>query len=209
MKKILFLGVLLLVPLIASAQSKEESKAKEPATKLEAFLAKKGRLIIKDSHDLGKISGKYGTEISFTALVIYEPGQESQKTRGLQIKVTEGERYERSNISFLDFEEIESLSKAIEYMVGLSTKWEGIKKEYSEVLFLTKGYFKIGFYQQLTKSEKPQTWNLKPPEIIQSSEQVAFANSGYIGETHSYFSMKDLSSVKDLADIGLKWLSEQ
>ena len=193
MKKFLItvLCVLVLVPLVASAQVKKEDKAKEPATKLEAFLAKKGRLIIKEFYDLGEVAGRYGSKIEFTALVIYEPGQESQRVRGLKIEVTEGGRYERSNTSFLDLEEIESLSKAIEYMVGLSAKWAGINKEYTEVIFSTKGDFDIGFWQKGT-------------------EQRAFSSSGYIGKATCYFSsMQDLSSVKAIADKGLKLLNEK
>ena len=136
MKKLLIvvLCILVLVPLITSAEVKKEDKAKEPATKLEAFLAKKGKLIIKEFYDPGEVAGRYGSKIEFTALVIYEPGQETQRVRGLKIEVTEGGRYERSNTSFLDLEEIESLSKAIEYMVDLSARWKDINKEYTEVV---------------------------------------------------------------------------
>ena len=185
------LCVLVLVPLIVSAQVKKEDKAKEPATKLEAFLAKKGKLIIKEFYDLGQMPGRYGSKVKFTALVIYEPGQESQRVRGLKIEVSEGGRYERSNTSFLDLEEIESLSKGIEYMIGLSAKWKGINKEYTEVVFSTKGDFNIGFYQK-------------------GAEQGAFSSSGYIGKvTCFFFSVQDLSSVKAIADRGLKLLSEK
>lgn len=193
MKKILvpILCVLILVPLIASAQVKEEGKAKEPATKLEAFLAKKGRLVVKNFYELGEMIGMYGSKIEFAALVIYEPGQESQRIRGLKIEVTEGGRYERSDTSFLDLEEIESLSKAIEYMVSLSEKWKSIAKEYTEVVFSTRGDFEIGFYQDGT-------------------EQKAFSSSGYIGKARCPLSsMQDLSSVKAIADKGLKLLSEK
>ena len=193
MKKFLIvvLCALVLLPLIASTQVKKEDEAKEPATKLEAFLAKKGKLIVKDFYKLGEVAGRYGSKIEFSALVIYEPGQESQRIRGLKIEVTEGGRYERSNTSFFDLEEIESLSKVLEYMGGLSAKWEDIKKEYTEVVFSTKGDFKIGFYQT-------------------GSEQAAFSSSGYIGKASCFFSsMQDLSSVKTIADKGLKLLSEK
>ena len=80
MKKFLIvvLCAFVLLPLIASAQVKKEGEAKEPATKLEAFLAKKGKLIVKDFYKLEEVAGRYGSKIEFEALVIYEPGQESQ-----------------------------------------------------------------------------------------------------------------------------------
>lgn len=192
MKKFLIvvLCTLVFLPLIASAQVKKEGETKEPATKLEEFLAKKGKLIIKDSYALGEVAGRYGS-IEFNALVIYEPGLESQRIRGLKIEVTEEGRYERSNTSFLDLDEIESLSKALEYMTGLSAKWKSTNKEYTEVVFSTKGDFGIGFYQK-------------------GIEQTAFSSSGYIGKASCFFSsMEDLSSVKAIADKGLKLLSEK
>ncbi|HOV46089.1 MAG TPA: hypothetical protein PK044_03595 [Exilispira sp.] len=193
MKKflIIVLCALVLLPMIASAQGENEGEPKEPPTKLEAFLAKKGNLIVKDFYKLGEVAGRYGSKIEFSALVIYEPGQESQRIRGLKIDITEGGKYERSNTSFLDLEEIESLSKALEYMGDLSAKWQNIKKEYTEVVFSTKDDFNIGFYQI-------------------GSEQVSFSTIGYIGKaTCFFFSMQDLNSVKTIADKGLKLLNEK
>jgi len=193
MRKILVvvLCAIILMPSITSAQVKKEGKARGPATKLEAFISKKGKLIVKDFYELGEIAGSYGSKIELKALIIYEPGRESQKIRGLKIDVSGGGRYEHSNTSFLDLEEIKSLSKAIEYMVGLSAKWAGINKEYTEVIFSTKGDFDIGFWQKGT-------------------EQRAFSSSGYIGKATCYFSsMQDLSSVKAIADKGLKLLNEK
>ncbi|MBP8991441.1 MAG: hypothetical protein KBG82_05630 [Spirochaetes bacterium] len=193
MKKflIIVLCALVLLPMIVSAQGENEGEPKEPPTKLEAFLAKKGNLIVKDFYKLGEVAGRYGSKIEFSALVIYEPGQESQRIRGLKIDITEGGKYERSNTSFLDLEEIESLSKALEYMGDLSAKWQNIKKEYTEVVFSTKDDFNIGFYQI-------------------GSEQVSFSTIGYIGKaTCFFFSMQDLNSVKTIADKGLKLLNEK
>ncbi|HPO60581.1 MAG TPA: hypothetical protein PLN45_03435, partial [Exilispira sp.] len=75
MKKflIIVLCALVLLPMIASAQGENEGETKEPPTKLEAFLAKKGNLIVKDFYKLGEVAGRYGSKIEFSALVIYEP----------------------------------------------------------------------------------------------------------------------------------------
>jgi hypothetical protein len=193
MKKILFivLCAVVLISLIASGQTKEEGKTKEPVTKLEAFLAKKGKLIVKDSYDLGEVAGRYGQKIILQSMIIFEPGLESQRIRGLRIEINEGGQYERSNTSFLDLDEIDSLSKALEYMVSLSTKWKDENMEYKEVIFSTKDDFKIGFYQAGIK-------------------QAAFSSSGYIGKTDCFFSsIQDLSSLKSMIDKGLKLLSEK
>lgn len=155
MNKKLFISLLLccfvIMPIVLSASAQVMEKEKEPATKLEAFLATKGKLIIKEFYELGKVNGKYGSKIEFTALVIYEPGEENKRVRGLRIQVTEAGRYKKEDTSFLDPEEIESLSKALDYMVDLSGKWNDIKKKYVEVVFSTKGDFNIGFYQEEAK----------------------------------------------------------
>lgn len=186
MKKCLFVVIcgFVLVPFTASAQVREGAKVEEPATKLEAFLAKKGKLIIKDVYELGEVAGSYGSKIEFDVLVIYEPGQESQRVRGVKIKVSGGGKYERSDTSFLDFEEVESLSRAIEYMVDLLSKWEGVNKGYTEVIFSTKGDFQIGFFQQGTKRR-------------------TFASSGRIGKATCFFPLEGLSSIKSIVNRGL------
>lgn len=193
MKKILIttLFAIVLVPPIALAEIKKESKTKEASTKMEAFLSKKGKLIVKNTYMLGEVSGRYGAKIKFDAMVLFEPGHENQKIRGIKIEVFSGDKYEQSDISFLDLEEIESLSDAIKYMSDLLIKWEGIDKEYTEVIFSTKDDFKTGFYQQGTDS-------------------VVFASSGYMGKASCYFVLPaDLKSLKTLIDKGLKLLRDK
>jgi hypothetical protein len=188
------LGVLLglaIVPLgVGWGQVKEEPKTKEPSTHLEAFLAKKGKLVIKDFHELGVIKGKFGARISFDAVMLYEPGMEKESVKGLRVEVKEAGRLERENTSFLDIDEVESLSKAMDYVAGLSAKWKSGGKEYSEAVFSTKGDFQIGFYQK-------------------GEEAGAFASSGYVGKTDCFLSLDDLGSVKEIAEKGLQWLRAQ
>jgi hypothetical protein len=181
------------LPVVASAQVKQRSepKPKEPATKLEEFAGRKGRLIVKDSSEIGEIAGLYRAKIAFRALVVYEPGQEAQRSRGLVIKVTEEGEYPSSSTSFLDLEEIASLSKAIDYMTELSTKWKDVHREYTEVVFSTKDDFRIGFWKKGTETE-------------------AFSSSGYIGKVTCFLrTMQDLGSVKTLVDKGLQLLNEK
>jgi len=183
------LAVLFLVPVVSFAQVKEEEKAKEPPTKLEAFLAKKGTLIVKDFYELGELRGL--GKMEFNALIIYEPGMENEKIRGMHVEITEEGRYGKSNTSFLDLEEVESLSKAIAYMADLAEKWKGINREaYTEVKYVTKGDFNVGFYQK-------------------GSERRAFASSGYIGKASFIMKVEDFISMKGIIDKGLSVLKEK
>lgn len=161
----------------------EPSEKTEPATKLERFFSKKGHLYVKEFYDAGRVSGQYGTNISVKSLVVYDPGKETEKIRGLKIEVYEGGRLEKSNSSFLDIDEVESLSKALEYMINLVDKFKTSNREYTEVIFSTKGEFKVGFYQK-------------------GSSFSAFASSGYIREATSFLPVESLTELKGVIDKG-------
>lgn len=111
---------LLAFPSVIFSQIKAEESPKAPATKLEALLVEKGKLIIKDSYELGKFS-KLGVA-NFDALVIYEPGKENLRIKGIRVEIKEAGRNERSHTSFLDLEEAERTSKAVKYMMELAGK---------------------------------------------------------------------------------------
>jgi hypothetical protein len=186
-RKLSLLVILLLV--VPTSSIAQEKTKREPATKLEQFLSKKGKLIIKEFNRVGKVSGQYGTKITIDALTIYEPGNESQKIRGLRVEVEGGGRFETSSTSFLDMDEVESLSQAISYMIRLLEKWKGISREYTEVIFSTRGDFRLGFYQEATKMQ-------------------GFAKSGIIGASTCYFPTSELPSIKTLIDKGISLLSK-
>ncbi len=183
--------VFVLGTFLASAQVKDEDKEKELATKLELFLAEKGKLIVREFYGLGEVRGSYGSSVELSAVVVYVAGEEDERVRGLSIEVTEGGTHPRKGTSFLDLEEIEGLSKAIDYMISLSKKWKAVQKDYTEVVFSTQGDFKIGFYQKGIK-------------------QKAFSSSGRFGVVSAQLStMEKLSSIKVMADKGLNLLSEK
>lgn len=191
MKRLFFIIVIAAAFLSNTALGRVERtyKAKKHSTKLEAFMSKRGRLLIKEFYKLGKMQCQYGAKIGFEALVIYEPGHKEQGVRGIKVEIEEVGRLGNSNSSFLDLEEIRSLSKALRYMLKLATKWKNINRKYTEVTFSTRGDFQIGFYQLGTT-------------------QTAFASSGYVGKASCFFyNIKDLSSVKTLIDKGMRILN--
>jgi len=61
-----------------SFAQKEGEKKEDAPTKLERFLLKKGTLIIKETYKAGKLSGKRSSQVTVTAMVIYEPGETQQ-----------------------------------------------------------------------------------------------------------------------------------
>jgi hypothetical protein len=115
------------------------------------------------------------------ALVIYEPGS-SQKVKGLRVEVTESGSLERSNTSFIDLDELQSLSQALSYVSGLSAKWDGQSHDpYTEVTYISKGEFEVGFYQK-------------------GKQTRAFITSGLIGSATAYVKTSDLDRLKTMVD---------
>lgn len=153
-------------------------------------LTQKGKLIIEEHYELGEVAGdlEFGEKIEFTSLVIYEPGEESKKVRGLKITFIFSKPREISYYAFLDLDEIEGISKAIEYIVNLSNKWKNTEKEYTEISFSTKDDFQICFFQNKTEQEAMSF--IDRHGIVFSSPQ-------------------DLNSVKALLTKGLNLLSEK
>jgi|ERR1017187_2259314 hypothetical protein len=159
-----------------AAQDKSGEKTAEPATKLESSLAKRGRLILTDSYELGTMVAV--GEMKMDALVIYEPGAEQQRIRGIRIVVSV---VRQSSTSFLDMEEIDSLSKAIEYMTILAGAWNaGNRDADRKVTFSTRGDFSLSFYHN-------------------KSETSGFASSGAV---MCFFELKDLRTLKEMIDKG-------
>lgn len=162
-----------------------------PATQLEAFLAKKGDILIEEFKDFGSDSIPYGRSIGFQAVILYQPGVEKKKTKGLKVDLFEGTHMLSS--SFLDLDEVESLSKALGYMIDLAAKWEiEPPKEYTRIVFTSKGDFGIGFWQN-------------------GHEQQAWATCGR-EEAESYFfksSRAGLTWAKMRIDDGLEFLKKQ
>lgn len=57
---------------------------------------------------------------------------------GIRIEVKQGGTFERSNTSFLDLEEIDSLMRGLEYMSKVATDWKGSERDYTDMIFSTK-----------------------------------------------------------------------
>jgi hypothetical protein len=75
-------------------------------------------------------------------------------------------------------------------MMKLADQWSGQPREYTEVIFGTKGDFQLGFYTSEGKAS-------------------AFAKSGRIGNATAYLTMATLRKVKEKVDSGLTYLKSR
>ena len=178
--------------MVGAVHAQQPAPAPPPAaeekseTKLGAFLATKGRMLLKDFYALGQV----GT-VTFDAVVISEPGRETSKIRGLRVEISETGRFAKSHTSFLDAEEAESLLVALAYMQKLGAEWlaAGGRVPYSEVSFTTKGDFEIGFYYK-------------------NGKLGVVTSSGKIGKAAAFLDMSDLPKIAAIIQQGLTKLRE-
>lgn len=193
------LAALLLSAPVSFAQEEKplaaEPPAAAPATKLEAFLGKRGSLIVRNFKTAGVIRGDDGDSfIRVTALSVYEPGKENVKLKGLQVEISQavGRGVWRDSLSFVDAEEAESLSKALHYLSDLTTKWKGQDVGQKEVYFKTQAELKIGINQTGAK------------------DVMVWAIGGDFKKAQSNITAVDgLTTLKGLVDQGVAWLKTQ
>lgn len=175
--------------LSTNALAQVKTTEQRPPTELEAFLRTKGQIIVKEFHEVRYISADYGSHLSIGTLVLYDPGSPTKKRKGLRITIKESGRLERESTSFLDVEEIEALSKGIAYMSKVANEWKGKSREYTEMIFSTKGDFEVGFY------------------VNKDGEFGASAKSGLIGAASAHLDLESLTLLKKAADDGLTYLN--
>ena len=169
--------------------SRENAKDKDAKrTTLESFMGKRGKMQIKDSYSLGSVTSTGRVDVS--ALVLYEPNG-TEKTKGIRIEVTQGGRTEQTSTSFLDDDELESLSQALSYMSDLAGKWSAQSRDpYTEVTYESQGEFRTGFYQK-------------------GSQIGAFCSSGNIGRSTALLTVPDLAVLKGLIDQAITLLKSK
>lgn len=184
MTTLLALSISLVLATTAWAADDRESK-----TQLEQFLSKTGVLIVKVFHPVGTIHGLHGTSLELTAVTLYEPGREAQRRQGIKIEVSGGGRLETKHTSFLDLDEIDALLKALDYIKRAMGEWASAQRDYTEMQFITKGGFKVGFFT-----------NKKEGRV------TGFVSSGKIREATTFLHTSNLVLLYDRVKEGMAYL---
>ena len=110
------LAVTIICALVTLSSAAQEAKqlAKEPKTKLEAFEAQTGSVLIKGFGEIGSVSGM-GSSVVVDCRE-FTDATTSRKEYGITIEVKETGRFERKDTAFIDYDEIDSLLKGIDYI---------------------------------------------------------------------------------------------
>lgn len=167
----------IITPAVAQSQTTDPSaEQRAPTTKIEAFSAKTGVVIIKGFSTVGRISGQGG--VSVEAREFRDASSPSTGVYGIAIEVKESSRLERESRSFVDQDEIDSLVSGIDYISKIS-KSITIMKDF-EAEYRTRGHFSITVFSD-----------------SRGGLSLAVA-SGRIGRTSAYLKLSDLDQLKAL-----------
>lgn len=112
----------------------------EPRTKLEAFEARKGIVIIKGFSRIGVAPGLDGTSIEVESRELRDAGSNSREY-GITIEVREAGHTGRRSLSYVDYEELDPLLKGLEYLSKIDnsvtqlTRFEADYRTRGDLLF--------------------------------------------------------------------------
>lgn len=149
----------------------------KPKTKLEAFQAQVGSVIIRGFSEIGAITGQYGTSVSIESRE-FTNATTGTKQYGVAIEVNGGGRLELKNTSYIDYDEIDSLIRGIDYISKIKsdvTRMNDFQADYR-----TKGDFRVSTYSTT------------------GGTIAAAAASGTIGGAQALLTLSDLGKLRDL-----------
>lgn len=148
-----------------------------PATKLETFQAKTGAVIIKGYTEMGSLRGTGGT-VSVIAME-FTDAQTGRKEQGVVIEVKESGRLERESRSYIDYDEIDSLLKGIDYISKIEPAVSKLAN--FEAAYRTRGDFSVTTFSDAT-----------------SGGISVAVTSGRIGRTSMYIKLAELPAFRNL-----------
>jgi hypothetical protein len=120
--------------------------AEPRVSRIRSFLAQRGALTMKELRELRTINVQYGSKIRITGISItVVRGGTSDTIYGIRIEEISPEG-KVDDQTFLDFEELEELLAAIDFIYEAATRIEDQVRDYSEIEYSTKEKCRIGFY---------------------------------------------------------------
>jgi hypothetical protein len=173
MKKFLVTVVLALM-FTSMAYGQDQAETQKPATKLEAFQARTGIVVVRGFTTVGSIRGM-GT-VTVDARDIRDASNPKTRITGVSITVKELGRLERENTAFIDSDEIDSLLAGLDY-VSKATKDVTPLKNF-EAEYRTKGDLRITVFNN------------------SSGELSAAVSAGRIGKTSVHIKLPQIFELR-------------
>jgi len=144
-------------------------------TQLEAFGTQTGAVIIRGFSTLGAVSGMGNISVECMEVTNVSTGI---RHLGIVIEVKESGRLERSDSSFIDYDEIDSLLKGIDYVSKVTSKATNLQR--FEAIYKTKGDLAVVLFS------------------TDLGETKVNVRSGYIGAPNAFISVDKLAELRAL-----------
>ena len=128
---------------LGSSYAQDKAQVSQPKTKLEAFEAQQGMVIIRGFSKIGQIHGIYGNSVVVESMEITN-ATSTKKEYGITIDAQETGGLKRNSRAFVDYDEIESLMKGMDYISKVdksATKLDNFQVDYK-----TKGDLNIAVF---------------------------------------------------------------
>jgi hypothetical protein len=156
-------------------------------TKIEAVLATPGAML---STDYYTIEMRFGPSVRIDAVVVTDVDAKT-RTQGLRVQVRDEGASHLEGASFLDIEEISSLSHALESMADLTAKWTGRDdRRATDLSFATLGGLRVDVHQS-------------------GRVQKIFLSTGAADPITTSFDVSDIHTLKQAFDQGLALLNSK
>ena len=116
----------------------------EPPTRIEALLATPGIVVAADYYP---IDMRFGPGLAMDAVVVTDVDSQT-RLRGLRVQVSEdGRPNGRTEASFLDFDEVTRLSRALGTMSTLISRYSQDSQRATDLSFSTAGGFHLAIHE--------------------------------------------------------------
>lgn len=115
------------------------------ATRIEGLLAEPNTVLVADYY---YIDTRFGPNLRIDAVIVEAVGS-TERLKGLRVQVRDEEnRRRQEGTSYMDFEELQALSRGVTVMTTLAEQWTGRDdRRASELTFTSNGGFKLAIRQ--------------------------------------------------------------
>jgi hypothetical protein len=130
----------------AQAQGPRPLALTEPiiATRIESLLATPNLLLAADYY---RIDMRFGPNMRIDAVVVEAVGSRT-RLKGLRVQVRDNDnRNRQEGTSFIDIEELASLTRGVSSMADLAAKWANDDRQATELSLTTAGGFRLAVRQ--------------------------------------------------------------
>jgi hypothetical protein len=157
----------------------------EPRTQLETFATQTGTAVVKGYSEIGSVRGMGTVSVDCMELTNVSTGT---RQMGITIDVKESGRLERSDRSFVDYDEIEPLLTGIDYISKVTSSSTQLSN--FEAIYKTRGSLSVVTFSG------------------SSGKIEATVSTGYIGAARAFISTDQLAELRTVIAKAKKTLDE-